>query len=283
MRGNLWDDPRVSKLCDLTGCGEAQIVGGLYWLWSTADQHTEDGCMPGLTLRQIDRKTGITGFGAALCDEAVGWLKDDPQGAVISRFEEHNGSSAKRRCMDAQRKASSRGMSAFDADIDRTDPGQGEDGMRRVAELEKEKRREEINTSNLPVAPARPSDEPPPLALVEAKKESPPCPHLAVLGLWAEVLPALPRHAPAHWRGTRADHLRARWRETAEEKGWQSQAEGLAYMRKLFGYIGQSQFLTGRVPTRDPTKRLFVIELEWLVSPRNWAKVLEGKYHQEAA
>lgn len=81
MRGNLWDDPRVARLCDLTGQTEAAIVGGLYWLWATADQHTENGIMPGLTLRQIDRKTGVQGLGQALCD--IGWLADHPEGVRI--------------------------------------------------------------------------------------------------------------------------------------------------------------------------------------------------------
>ena len=137
MRGNLWDDPRVAKLCDLTNESEAAIVGGLYWLWATADQHTEDGCMPGLTLRQIDRKTGIKGFGAALC--AVGWLADDPQGVVIVKFEEHNGTSAKRRCTDAQRKANFRNVSASDADNKRTDDGQKTPSLGAREREEKEK------------------------------------------------------------------------------------------------------------------------------------------------
>lgn len=110
MRGNLWDDPRVSKLCDLCDCGEAQAVGGLYWLWATADQHTEDGRMPGLSLRQIDRKTGIQGFGAALCE--IGWLEDDPQGVVIINFEEHNGASAKKRAVTSKRVANHRAGNA---------------------------------------------------------------------------------------------------------------------------------------------------------------------------
>lgn len=124
-----------------------------------------------------------------------------------------------------------------------------------------------------------------PLALVDGKpkKAPPPCPHLEVLALWAEVLPSMPQHMASQWRGARADHLRARWRETAIEKGWQDEAAGLAYLRKLFGFVGQSRFLTGRAHQRDPTARPFVIELEWLVNPSNWAKVIEGKYHQEAA
>jgi hypothetical protein len=97
--------------------------------------------MPGLTLRQIDRKTGISGFGAALCE--TGWLNDDPQGVVIVRFEEHNGTSAKRRCTEAQRKANGRTVSASDADKSQTDGGHDADEIRRIAELEKEKRREE--------------------------------------------------------------------------------------------------------------------------------------------
>lgn len=109
MRGNLWDDPRVAKICDLTDAGEAAVVGGLYWLWATADQHSEDGIMLGLTLRAIDRKTGIAGFGDALV--SAGWLLDSCDGVQIVRFEEHNGKSAKRRCSEAVRK-----MSARDAD-----------------------------------------------------------------------------------------------------------------------------------------------------------------------
>jgi len=133
MRSNLWDDPRVSGLCDLTDCSEAHIIGGLYWLWAAADQHSEDGLMTGLTLVAIDRKTGIKGFGHALL--SIGWISESDDGIVISRFEEHNGASAKRRSMEAQRKANGRKVSASDADKPRTKSGQG-------AELEKEKEKE---------------------------------------------------------------------------------------------------------------------------------------------
>ena len=103
MRGNLWDDPRVARLVDLTNSSEAAVVGALYWLWATADQHTEDGVMPGLSLRQIDRKTGLSGFGDALCQ--IEWLEDHPDGVRIVDFERHNGSSAKKRCETAKRVA----------------------------------------------------------------------------------------------------------------------------------------------------------------------------------
>lgn len=108
----------------------------------------------------------------------------------------------------------------------------------------------------------------------------PDCPHLDVLALWAEVLPTFPQHLPAQWKGTRADHLRARWRETAAEKQWETCAQGLAYLRKLFAYVGSSPFLSGKTKPGSG-HRPFMIELEWLVNPQNWAKVIEGKYHQE--
>jgi hypothetical protein len=106
MRGNLWDDPRISKICDLTGQGEAAIIGGLYWLWATADQHTEDGILPGLTAKSIDRKTGIDGFSDALI--TIGWLANHPEGVQIIDFHKHNGASAKKRSETAKRVASHR-------------------------------------------------------------------------------------------------------------------------------------------------------------------------------
>lgn len=103
MRCNLWDDPRVARLCDLTDSSEATIIGAMFWLWAAADQHSEDGIMPGLSLKSIDRKTGVNGFGSAMVE--IGWLADHPEGIRIVRFDEHNGASAKKRCQTAKRVA----------------------------------------------------------------------------------------------------------------------------------------------------------------------------------
>lgn len=107
VRTNLWDDPRVSQLCDLTGSPEAMIVGALYWLWASADEHTETGLMPGLSLGAIDRKTGVKGLGAALV--TIGWVEDSPEGVIICRFGEHNGVSAKTRAQTAKRVSNHKG------------------------------------------------------------------------------------------------------------------------------------------------------------------------------
>ena len=140
------------------------------------------------------------------------------------------------------------------------------------------------NTASTDVlAPAFPDEKQPEPELPGLPKaQIPDCPHLKVLELWAEVLPALPQHNPEMWKGARADHLRARWRETSILKKWPDQDAGIAYFRKLFRYVGTSPFLTGQARSTDPSKRPFTIELEWLVNPSNWAKVHEGKYHSEA-
>jgi 5-methylcytosine-specific restriction endonuclease McrA len=121
MRSNLWDDPRVARLCDMTDSTEAAVVGGLYWLWAAADQHSEDGVMPGLTTRAIDRKTGIAGLGDALV--SIGWLADHPEGVRITHFEEHNGNSAKSRSETAKRVALHRAKNGPDADLPASQEG----------------------------------------------------------------------------------------------------------------------------------------------------------------
>ncbi|WP_333998269.1 hypothetical protein [Burkholderia orbicola] len=106
MRTNLWDDPRVSNLCDLTGCSEAAVIGGLYWLWATADDHSADGELHGLTLAAIARKTGVPNLGAALCQ--IGWIEEIDGGVRLIRFSEHNGASAKKRAQTGKRVANHR-------------------------------------------------------------------------------------------------------------------------------------------------------------------------------
>jgi hypothetical protein len=271
MRGNLWDDPRVTRLCDLTDAGEAQIVGALYWLWATADQHTEDGLLPGLTLRQIDRKTGVPGFAKALCD--IGWMEDTPDGVRILRFEEHNGTSAKRRCTDAQRKANIRNVSALQADIAQTEEG------RKTPSLgaREEKRREEKDLAPNGACPPASAEVKP---LKTAKPELPDCPHDAVQALYHDVLPMLPRVEV--WNKTRQALLRQRWREVCADQRYTTESEGLGWFRDYFELVKTSRFLTGRAQPK-PGSPPFLADLEWLVRPTNFVKVVEGRYNREAA
>lgn len=100
MRGNLWDDPRVARICDITNKKEAEVIGGLYWLWSMADEQTQNGDLLGMSVQTVDRKTGVKGIGGALVE--IGWLLEIAGGLTIARFDEHNGKSAKRRASHAK-------------------------------------------------------------------------------------------------------------------------------------------------------------------------------------
>jgi hypothetical protein len=51
----------------------------------------------------------------------------------------------------------------------------------------------------------------------------------------------------------------------------------LNWWGEFFQSVGKSRFLTGRVNSKDG--RAFVADLEWILKPSNFAKIVEGKYH----
>lgn len=273
MRGNLWDDPRVSKLCDMTDRGEAEVIGALYWLWATADQHTENGIMPGLTLRQIDRKTGVQGFGAALL--AIGWLADHPEGVRIVKFEEHNGSSAKKRAITAKRVAVHR---SSNADVTHGALQDEHGSVTGALAREREREREEGKPNN-PDGLFVDSDAD---DLSHGRQKSgstdaqtsakPSCPHQEILAAYHELLPANP--SIRDWTPARAAHLRARWAEDQKR-------QTLDWWRRFFAYIADSAFLTGR--STGKTGKPFTPGLDWIVKAENFAKIREGRFHDSEA
>lgn len=99
---NLWDNPRVARLCELLQCVEALALGCLFRVWSLADSHSTDGRLE-FSASALNRKTGVEGFAEAL--EKVGWLEIGDGFVTVVRFDEHNGQSAKRRAQDASRAA----------------------------------------------------------------------------------------------------------------------------------------------------------------------------------
>jgi hypothetical protein len=259
MRNNLWDDPRVSRLCDLTDATEASVIGALYWLWATADQHSEDGCMPGLTLRQIDRKTGISGFAAALV--AIDWLHDDPQGVVVTRFEEHNGSSAKKRCQTARRVASYR-----DGNADVTQDALQEDETCVTGALAREEKRREEEIQEEPTA------------LVDGTAyRPPPTPTAEIVELYHRHLPALP--AVEVLNDARKRAVAARWREVCAADRF-SKAAALDWFGWFFERVSQSDFLMGRSPGKSG--RTWAANFDFLFTPTKFVRVVEGAYHQGA-
>jgi len=259
MRVNLWDDPRVSRLCDITDTSEAAIVGGLYWLWATADQHSQDGLMPGLTLRAIDRKTGVTGLGAGLVQ--IGWLADEPEGVRLVRFDDHNGASAKNRAQTAKRVANHKANAKVTQE-----PLAGSSDTVTGALPREEKRREELTskptTPDGVVVASQAGNPPGPRPQAAARPE---CPHQDIIALYHEMLPECPQ--VRDWTPARAQQLRARWNEDPRR-------QDLDWWRQFFEYVRSCGFLVGRGAGDRP----FVADLEWLTKSKNFTKVREGKY-----
>lgn len=105
-----------------------------------------------------------------------------------------------------------------------------------------------------------------------SSKAADPCPHQAIIDLYHQTLPT--GRQVRIWNDTRKAKLRARWKEDLKR-------QSLDWWGKFFGYIAESDFLTGK--TASTHRPPFELDLEWIVSPTNFVKIVEGKYHREAA
>jgi len=118
----------------------------------------------------------------------------------------------------------------------------------------------------------------PPDGELETVKKLPGCDHKAVIELYHQHLPTMRRVEV--WNETRAGYLRQRWREVAAELSLEKNitaSDVLEWWGEFFKSVGKSRFLTGRVNSKDG--RAFVADLEWILKPSNFAKIIEGKYH----
>lgn len=105
-------------------------------------------------------------------------------------------------------------------------------------------------------------------ATSSAGKPANACPHQEIIAAYHRILPEL-RQVRA-WNATRQRLLQARWRESRErqEVGW---------WEDFFGYVRRCGFLMGRSEGRGGAPP-FQADLEWLVRPSNFVKVIEGRY-----
>jgi len=112
----------------------------------------------------------------------------------------------------------------------------------------------------------------------EPESKIPFCNHQEVIELYHKHLPTLRRVEV--WNETRKGYLRQRWREVADELMKTKSIDAsdvLGWFAEFFEHIGSSKFLTGRV--NDKGGRSFAADLEWILKPSNFAKIVEGKYH----
>jgi uncharacterized protein YdaU (DUF1376 family) len=112
----------------------------------------------------------------------------------------------------------------------------------------------------------------------EPESKIPNCEHQKVQDLYHQHLPTLRRVEV--WNAARQGYLRQRWREVATELAQTKAIDAndvLAWWADFFRHIGTSKFLTGKVNSKDG--RPFAADLEWILKPSNFAKIIEGKYH----
>lgn len=127
-----WSDP------DLT-------VGKLMRLFRWFDQQTVDGNAARVTPALLDQVIGVTGLTLAVA--SVGWLTVTDDGVSLSKFDRHNGESAKQRAQTAKRVAKHKGNAKAN------DEGNAA-GVTSALPRE-EKRREEVSTSPSDVGSAK--------------------------------------------------------------------------------------------------------------------------------
>ena len=110
------------------------------------------------------------------------------------------------------------------------------------------------------------------------KAEQVPCPHQSLIDLYHELLPTCTQ--VREWNEQRKKLMQSRWREKLADGKYADLESGLAYWTKFFRYVAKSDWLTGRCDP-SPGRKQFVASLEWLIRPSNFAKVVEGNYHEE--
>lgn len=88
------------------------------------------------------------------------------------------------------------------------------------------------------------------------------CPHKEIINLYHSMLPTLPR--VRDWTEHRQKLLRTRWREKPER-------QTLTWWEEFFKAVSRSKFLLGSTGK-------FQADLEWLLHPEKFLRVLEGRY-----
>lgn len=108
------------------------------------------------------------------------------------------------------------------------------------------------------------------------------CPADAIVELYHELMPDNPRVKVLN--DARRGAIRSRWKEaarlTCRPFGYDNLADGLKAWREFFEVCADSPFLTGKTPPQKG-RPPFVADIDFLMSPSGFAKILENKYHRE--
>jgi hypothetical protein len=95
------DKSELRQIARLCHCTKAEAFLAFFRVFVWLDEQTEDGHVDYFTPDDADEIGGLPGLGNAL--ENVRWITFSDAGAVVSNWERHNGKSAKKRCLAAER------------------------------------------------------------------------------------------------------------------------------------------------------------------------------------
>ena len=170
MGVDLRTHPKVVQIAAALKADRLRVLGALYAAWCIFDAHAAEGTLHGYSPEALDCELGWKGFARAMAK--VEWLEITGSGLHAPRFEEHNGTTAKRRALDASRKGRVRKLSASQADkspqIERTETGQVSASKADKVRNREEKRREEP-TNTTPATGSSIAREQPPAGAVPAE------------------------------------------------------------------------------------------------------------------
>jgi len=100
------DKPEMRMIARLCGVSRGDAFLAWFRLWSHFDDMIETGFLDGFTMEDADEMGRLQGLGKAL--EQIGWIIFEPHGCTVKKWDVHNGESAKRRALDANRKRQER-------------------------------------------------------------------------------------------------------------------------------------------------------------------------------
>lgn len=130
IRHSLIRDGRVRIVSRSCHASVTSVLGGLVTLWCLADEHAdENGNLFGYTTGDINTEIGIENFCESL---PLCWIDISGEFVKLPDYQEHNGTTGKRRAQDLKRQQTHRKMSQSQRDKNVT---------------REEKRREDIKES----------------------------------------------------------------------------------------------------------------------------------------
>lgn len=106
LKVDLSTNPKVVRISSALKADRLRTVGALHAVWSLFDTHSEHGELVGYSPEILDEMIGWKGFSSAMI--SVEWLSVNDNSLSMKDYEEHNGTSAKKRAQDSVRKMSAR-------------------------------------------------------------------------------------------------------------------------------------------------------------------------------